>query len=595
MAIEQEGKEIETGTAEWAAMSPEAGQILEVDTERTSASVGAPGWAAFFIVEVANESDGSFLISARFMGAEDKAVKKELSSKFVRGGRIHLCLSRPCIESRPLEALHVTKVRLWRWESFKETDYLNRNIAHTVQRWQDELAGRAKEPRRKDPPALKEGEGVKPMKKRGERPKKDHGGPPVGSGITPEMKEKLRSKLGDIRRKVRHTAGEPGLDGSEPEEGLPVVASSEASSCDYVPTSPEEHPGLKTGTAMVPTATGVLATAGAPPGKSKKKKDDHGAKVTKGATTKSLSGQLIARALAATEKRREQRRKRKKKSKSSGSSALVSLLGKILTKEKSEKDKKSKKKKEKKKKRRTLRDGVIVSCSSTSTELSSFDEKTSDSDSDLEAPMKRKSRDHPGSVLSMLTEHIRDVMEQASLTDLPLELQQVTGGVKVASYFALHVKPHFPGYARELREMFTLAATLDLLRSGDVARVGDSLAARFMAIHQAMLDQGWTTARHMELHNMDEPSSATASIVLASRKHSRLVEKVQGKGWNNWNQWGARGKGKAKGDWSAHGDAKGEKGKGKKGKFKTKQKDAGWERKVQDWDKSKDKNEEKGS
>ena len=100
MAIEQEGKEIETGTAEWAAMSPEAGQILEVDTERTSASVGAPGWAAFFIVEVANESDGSFLISARFMGAEDKAVKKELSSKFVRGGRIHLCLSRPRVSRR---------------------------------------------------------------------------------------------------------------------------------------------------------------------------------------------------------------------------------------------------------------------------------------------------------------------------------------------------------------------------------------------------------------------------------------------------------------------------------------------------------------
>ncbi len=76
MAIEQEGKEIETGTAEWAAMSPEAGQILEVDTERTSASVGAPGWAAFFIVEVANESDGSFLISARFMGAEDKVCER---------------------------------------------------------------------------------------------------------------------------------------------------------------------------------------------------------------------------------------------------------------------------------------------------------------------------------------------------------------------------------------------------------------------------------------------------------------------------------------------------------------------------------------
>ena len=595
MAIAQEGKDTETATAEWAALNPEAGQVLEVDTERTSASTTVPGWAAFFIMEVANEADGSFLITARFMGAEDRTIKKELSSKFVRGGRIHLCLSQPCIETRPLEALHVAKVRVWSWDSFKETEYLNRNIAHTVQRWQAELAGRAKDRSRKDPVPPRDGGGVAPSKRKAVKPKKDRGGPPVGSGITPEMKERLRTKLGDIRKKVRHTAGEPGEEEDEKAEGVPVLASSESSSCDYVPTSPEGIADLTTGTALVSTPPGALAKAAAPPRKEKKKKDDLVVKATKGPTTKSLSGQLIARAMATTEKRREERRKKKKWSKSSGNSTLASLLGKILTKEKSSKRGKSEKKKGKKRRRKVLTDGVIVSCSSSSSELSTLEEKTSDSDSDLEAPMRKKSRDHPGSVLAMLTEHIRDVMEQASLMDVPLELQQVTGGVKVASYFALHVKPYFPGYVRELREMFTLAATLDLLRAGDVARVGDSLSARFMAIHQAMLDQGWSTARHMELHNMDEPSSATASMVLASRKHSRLVERVQGKGWQSWNSWGSRGKGKTKGDWSAHGDGKGEKGKGKKGKNKNKQKDSGWEKRVHDWDKSRDKPEEKGT
>ena len=41
----------------------------------------------------------------------------------------------------------------------------------------------------------------------------------------------------------------------------------------------------------------------------------------------------------------------------------------------------------------------------------------------------------------------------------------VTGGIKVATYFA---------QLRELREMHSLAATLDLLRGGDIARVGEA-------------------------------------------------------------------------------------------------------------------------
>ena len=94
------------------------------------------------------------------------------------------------------------------------------------------------------------------------------------------------------------------------------------------------------------------------------------------------------------------------------------------------------------------------------------------------------------------------------------------------------------------------------------------------------------TARHMGLHSMDDPSSATASIVLASRKHSRLVEKVQGKGWYGPSSWGGRGKGKSKGDWTPTGDYKGEKGKGKKGK-KGLQKGPNWDKKVNEWEKTK--------
>lgn len=110
---------------------------------------------------------------------------------------------------------------------------------------------------------------------------------------------------------------------------------------------------------------------------------------------------------------------------------------------------------------------MIASCSSSSeSDGDSDDGDEEESETDLEAPIKKRSRDRPGSVLSMLTEHVRDQMDQASLADMPGESHSVTGGVKISSYFALHVKPTFPQHLRELREMHSLAATLDLLRQG---------------------------------------------------------------------------------------------------------------------------------
>ena len=356
---------------------------------------------------------------------------------------------------------------------FSNTDYLSRGMSRTVKRWLAELA---------EPPSRGPGKGgvtrKKPAEVKGnpgksEKPKKPPAGKPPAPGITDEMKERLRSRLGDIKRKVQHGAGEVAPE-EEEGEGEPAV----------IPSS--EQPVMTTGTAMVPAAAFTVEKKAKTRREKGNKEED-----TRGSTTKCLSAQLIARAVATSRKRKETTRK-SKKSKKESNSALVSLLGELLNDRKSRKDKKERKKKKKKKKRRrTLKDGVIVSSSTSSSNESSPLEASSESDQDLEAPMRRKSRDHPGSVLSMLTEHVRDVMEQAALTDVPMELQQVTSGVKVASYFARHVKPHFPLYQRELREMYMLAATIDLLRAGDVARVGDSLAARFMAILQSMLDQGW--------------------------------------------------------------------------------------------------------
>ena len=205
--------------------------------------------------------------------------------------------------------------------------------------------------------------------------------------------------------------------------------------------------------------------------------------------------------------------------------------------------------------------------------------------------MKKKSRSHPGSVLALLTEHVRSQMNQDALADLPGHDKKVTTGVKILSYFHQHIKVPYVGHQRELREMYTLGAALDLLRSGDVARVGDALAARFIALHQSLLDQNWSTARHMELYPLEDAAAASSSLVLASRKHQKLVEKVQGKGATSSGGWTGKGKGRGKGDWNYANESG---GKGRKGKEqgKGKGKNRGWNNQDKgnnDWAKTQEK------
>lgn len=250
--------------------------------------------------------------------AEDEDVKKELASKFIRGGKIHLCLSRPCVETRPLDALHVTKVRVWSWPSFKGTDYLNRGIDRTVKRWLSEGAGR---PTGETPPrasSVMKRPSRNDSKKKVSGPPKAADGKPVGSGISAEMKERLRAKLGDIRSKVQHTGGDQGEEEMDEEEDVPVVGSSSSDYSDSAPTAASHPPPMTTGTAIVP-ATGVPAIAEA----SHKKRKDRVVEATKGTTTRSLSSQLIARAVATTEKRKAAKRKKKKKK--SKNNELVSI------------------------------------------------------------------------------------------------------------------------------------------------------------------------------------------------------------------------------------------------------------------------------
>ena len=55
----------------------------------------------------------------------------------------------------------------------------------------------------------------------------------------------------------------------------------------------------------------------------------------------------------------------------------------------------------------------------------------------MEAPLRRKSKEHPGSVLAMLITHIKDQMDQSAVTETGSSRGLVTTGIKVMSYFNL--------------------------------------------------------------------------------------------------------------------------------------------------------------
>lgn len=152
------------------------------------------------------------------------------------------------------------------------------------------------------------------------------------------------------------------------------------------------------------------------------------------------------------------------------------------------------------------------------------------------------------------------------------ESKSLTDGIKLTSYFQILLKSKLTGAMAQQREMYHLAVCMDLLRQGKLSGVGDALAARFLCLHQSVLDGNWTAARQMELYPLEESSAAGTSIILQTRRRAKLAAKAQGLDVGNWRGGYGRGRG-GKGHYDHFGgdvsDPKGGK-KGKKGKGKGK-------------------------
>jgi hypothetical protein len=192
---------------------------------------------------------------------------------------------------------------------------------------------------------------------------------------------------------------------------------------------------------------------------------------------------------------------------------------------------------------------------------SSAEEKGSEDDSDgsFEPPLRRKAQKDPGSVLSMLVKHAQEQLDRGALLEAEGQGPSLVSGVKISTYFALLIRPYYGQGNPLLRELYALGQSIDLLRQGRLAEAGDSLAARFIAVHTALSEGSWQTASQLELFPLEPIQSTTTATMLQAQKHKRLLWKSQG--LVPYRAWGGGGKGKGQAF-----QEKGKKGDGGKGR-----------------------------
>ena len=236
-------------------------------------------------------------------------------------------------------------------------------------------------------------------------------------------------------------------------------------------------------------------------------------------------------------------------------------------------EKKKKRKKKKKKKKKKDSDGS--SSGSSSTESSS---------SALKPPLQRKAEKKPGSVLRLLMDHVRVALSDMSLAENgeAEPASAVTSLARVQSYFQILVRPHLTNRPRDEKELYMLAVAIDTLRGGDIQKLADMLAGRYLAVETAALEGSWDTAKWLEVSRLEDRGAASSDILLAARKHQKVIDRASGRGSFSrssdpqW-QWAHPGGGEWSDNPTGHGKGKkGKKGKGKGKKSKNRKNQDQW-------------------
>ena len=613
----------------WETLALSRGDIIEVYLPGTNLDCSQEFWAGFWVKQPIIKGTGEYLVVAKSLGCSATDWAKFLSNSFNRKkGTIHLCLSTPCGTVEDC-TMHATRLRVFSPGAF-ERPYMGHYIKKQMQKWEEEdlsdcgddgadLSGEL--PRREFETGgewEEVGDEVPPRDPRIHAP----GGGDKGAGEEPPREErkkeakktkvleeedraKLRARLAQAREKML-ARGPPTPAGGDTALGLredtPFV---ESSSPGYSASEPAED-GERVKAEAIDLDRDQKKDRKDARRKDKKKKREskHGKKNagglsdalaledTKGGTTKNLQGQLLMIAAATAkekaQKNREERRKHQKKDPSHQLAKILTLaVGKQRKKRSgssgsSQEDQKKKKKDKtgKKRKRKRKPQGSSPGGSSAGSQMSNsekdFEDDSSSSSSrrKLDPPLARKSKRRPGSVLAMLLEHARSQLDQnAKVSVAPEEALTLSSGVKLASYFAIVVRPQLGGAMAQTRELHHIAQAIDLLRGGNLDTLGDLLAGRFMSLHQSVLDGSWNTARHLELRPLEDGSAAGPDVVLAAKKHARMAARVAPGDYWTWpgggKAKGGRGRSEPWTEGSSPNKGKGKKGGKGKGKGKT--------------------------
>ena len=588
---------------EWELLTLQRGQVIEAEVDVSENPAEGSVWAGFLVQKVELTIAGEMVVTVRSLGSEDAQATKRMSSLFNRRrGTIHLC-SAICA-GEDIYALHIGSFRTFDLVNFRRS-YITPSVRQMIKKWEkeiilveddgdnidltgtDQLAGKVPgrvetSPKAAAPP------GDSKLPAAGKAAPKRRAAEKEEAGVPNKKidRAKLRERLARAKEKLAGSAipDGAGIPALPPRAGGDGEADEASSSEPYSASVGEDLPReLAIGTELEALEDGTPGGARLAPAdrdKAKKRKKEKkrerdlsglGSGVlarvaTRGITSGALQEQLLHRAAeAVTRKEAKKKDQKKKHKKKNAEKRLIQILTK-----KDKKEKKSKKRKKRPGPGSSGDPGNSGSPTNSSDENSSgpLEESSGSESANLEAPLRKKSREKPGSVLALLVEHARQQLDQTSKVAIQPNLKlDPTKGVRISSYFSIVVRPQLGAVNAQIRELHHLSSAIDALRQGDLDILGDLLASRFIAIHQSMIDNSWTAARHLELLPLEENSAAGSGVLLEARKYAKLNAKL-----NNQEQWGNYSYGKGRGgkgrpyNWNDNSwQATEQKGKGKKG------------------------------
>lgn len=574
----------------WQRFAPEATDILEI-TELKGVKDLPEARGSFWVDEVLyKDLDGTALQVACLSGGDNASTPLLTQIFNRRKQRLHLCARDDC----QLEGFggHTIRVQHFLQEAYN-TGYLDPQVGRALQRRRRELSkkkgkGGVGEEEQSDPEAGAPGERPAPAgrelteeRRALNRAEGGEGGEGVWQepqaeeiaeeearergesrlpATGPGSPKELRDALGKMRRRLGHGPG-PSRDSEVKHGGKAFDAfgpAVEGSRRRALRSGRREETG-RPDDAEEASRGGILKSSKR---HDKKEKSRDGPKgVQKDLVTKAARGAPAAK------------EKKEKKESSKTAIALVQTLAhglglKVQSQKKNTEQKRKVRFKDEAKEKESSgeesKDSETGSSGTSSQELSPEEIEKST------PPLERMSQKRSGSVLKMFVEHMSESLENLD-EGTQAHGGSVTGGVSGIKHWHLVLKPLLGTKTRDAREVYCLLQALDHLRGGALDQLGDLLAARVMAIHQATADGGsWKAAKHMEIRPLEATSAAKTNVILQARRFAKVADKALGveprrqwwgsnKGASWWAEDGEGGK-------ESKGRSKGKKG--KKGKKK---------------------------